>query len=322
MLSTALLSLMGSCMIVQSWVLHSKGKGISNIVLYLGLSDVGWSLMDVITFSVYIHDHRAYKAADLCFWSRVVYQFFSCAAVMWTTSISIFLYRKFVVARRRDSIVEGLRPLSVRIKKHKSIILYHLMSWGVPLIQAVLLYNHIERTDQDMCFPRAPYFILFFFLPICIAIAGCVIVYILFIRALVKNASYTLENVVVQIPFRLALYVLALLVCWLPVIVVYSISPSISPQVLNSLFEVVNAIMGLLGLMDCFVYGLTNKEFRKHYAGVQGILLGIFSPVTLPSSIILIIYSKLRGKSRFQADDSSDTLPFLPNSGVISTTRI
>jgi len=229
--------------------------------------------------------------------------FFGSASVMWSASISVFLYRKFTLPKRPPSYPLQ-RPLSAQIKRHKSMIIYHALSWSVPLLQGVFLFDTIKPSSQELCLPEEPYFVLFYYVPISIAILISLVVYTVFVRDIVVKASFTVSTVVMQIPFRLALYVLVMFICWIPNIVAYSFEGLLPAESRRDMLVIVNGLMELQGFLDCVVYGMTNKDFRRHYAGVRGFVHALFSPVLLPFSIIVCLYKKFRTPSSVDEENA------------------
>jgi len=111
-----------------------------------------------------------------------------------------------------------------------------------------------------------------------------------------------------MIPFRLALYVLVLFVCWIPNIVVYSYVENIGRNQPEVLLIFANGLLALQGFFDCIVYGMTNKEFRSPYSGFFGFLRGVFSPVLLPYTVIVWAYRKYKRNGSENIDATSPLL--------------
>ena len=81
-LISAIASLFGSSMMIIACMLFSKGKGISRLVVFLAIADFGWALIEIVAFSIIIHDPLAYTV-PLCTVFRLLFQLFSGAAVFW-----------------------------------------------------------------------------------------------------------------------------------------------------------------------------------------------------------------------------------------------
>lgn len=313
-LCSAVVSLIGSSIIVQSCLIHSTGKGISKIVLYLGIADLAWSLIDVVSFGVLLAETSYFVDSPLCIWSRLLYQFFGSAAVMWSASISVFLYRRFTVAKKPKPQSQIPQSLIDKLRSHKSMIIYHTLSWGVPFLQCLLLFNHLEPSPQDICLPSEPFFVLFWSFPICVAILISLIVYLLFVHAAVVKAHHSTTSFPVRlIPSRLLLYILVLFVCWIPDILVYSFEEEIPVESRPVVLVIVNGLVELQGFFDCIVYGLTNKEFRRNYEGIEGLVRALLAPLLLPGAVVACLCRK---SNKDQSNDLSSSSPLLEGGNV------
>eukprot|EP00026_Physarum_polycephalum_P011309 Phypoly_transcript_11521.p1 GENE.Phypoly_transcript_11521~~Phypoly_transcript_11521.p1 ORF type:complete len:307 (+),score=-8.24 Phypoly_transcript_11521:278-1198(+) len=282
-------------MLVLCCVKYSRGTGISQIVFYLGIADIGWSLVGVLSFSIMSFDPSIFNN-HICVWSRMLYQFFGSASVMWSTSISIFLYRKFTIIKENSP-----SPYGGKVKKHESMLMYHLCSWGIPFAQCIATYPFIENRfhhrashDQPFCVPQQPYFGLFWFLPIACAIVVCVVVYISFMR-IVRNPAYCRQNYARKFPLRMSLYIFVMCLCWIPDIIYYC-AVSLSSHD-YAIAIAVNGLLELQGLFDCAVYGMVNKEFRGHFSGFRGFLRAVFSPFLVPYAMLMSLYATCRRES-------------------------
>ncbi len=101
-----------------------------------------------------------------------------------------------------------------------------------------------------------------------------------------------------QVPIKLTMYVVAYLVCWAPLIVyvVYSetkskyLTTKFHPLLVSIyIFSFVEFALGLSGVANCLVYGLTSKAMRKHYTCSSCLLYPFHYHPTLSSLIFIAV---------------------------------
>jgi len=272
-LIAALLSTFGSAFILVSYFLFGRGKGLTKLIIYLAIGDFGWGFSVVINNILLMMYGKLDDA--VCFMFRGVFQFFAGSTVMWTLWISIFLYRS--VFRKPSLTIND----KIRERNHETalMVFFHVVGWGEPLAVCIYCYAagiFAQATDGiGLCYPdsNAVHF-WFWFFPIIVCFFFSLLVYVLLIVRLAKITSwrfifktFTLKTTTISLPFRVSVYLLIFLLCWSLDIVQFILGKFKTQEVMLNFVILVtySFLLQAQGALDCVVYGISNKEFRKQY---------------------------------------------------------
>eukprot|EP01112_Ceratiomyxa_fruticulosa_P009978 TRINITY_DN261_c0_g2_i2.p1 TRINITY_DN261_c0_g2~~TRINITY_DN261_c0_g2_i2.p1 ORF type:complete len:342 (-),score=23.18 TRINITY_DN261_c0_g2_i2:98-1123(-) len=304
-LGTGCASLWGASFMVVSFILYSRGKTLSKLVLFLSLCDFFWSSREVALNLIIIYRPQL-DTYPVCMAFRVVFQLASGSSVLWICCISIYLYLHVLYG-------EGF-------KEEKLMLSYHLLSWGVPILLTVIIFagGHIPDTPTNLICTPMPYPHMFFWIiPLFVVMLITTFIYVLLIRQLLKkkpdedkeslhHSFRGLSNVNIppMLLFRLSLYVVVLFVCWTPDITRFTLESF--ANIHNRVFFFTSGpFMVSQGAFNCLVYGVTNRQLRNRYGGFwQGFWLFLLAPFVLVGLVGKIILFKMLGKPNPYASES------------------
>jgi len=294
-LGAAALSLFCASFMLITIFLFGKRRGMSKLINYLALGDWGWSLTVCISHIILFTDTDIYTP-NVCKTFRLFFQFFGGSTVFWTTCISVYLYKCVfhppVTNNTSGNIIQTSDQQETQ--ERKTFLIFHLISWGVPLIFVIILLwkkEIVQDHSLHLCFPTMwPHFTMWF-LPICICFASCVIVYILLMFKLRSMMSWRFifqgfREQTLALPFRISLYLLVFFTCWGLDITQYIIvsahgEDTVFGPRMFALVVTYNILLQSQGTLDLLIYGVANKEVRKNYSGkkILSILIFLLSPI-------------------------------------------
>jgi hypothetical protein len=290
---------------------------LASLIAFLALSDLGWSVTTIVTYTNLIVNVFDYENTILCPIHRSFHQFFGGASIMWLGCISHFTVQMILPA-------SGTSNFWYVTHYDRIFVVYHLISWGLPALDSVVgAFTEKFSADQVLrvCFPEMNYHALFWFLPI-----GLVFFYILFnyIRILrfvrSKQAVLQLQKATmsgkqsISVQMRVILYITVFFICWSPDFIchffIYALkcTPLFFPTVYSVLQQ-------LQGFFDSLVYGLTNKELRSYYTKkgcLRSVGMVLASPfLVLPCFVYYLFRSKHDIRGHIQGQSIEESAPFI-----------
>jgi len=179
------------------------------------------------------------------------------------------------------------------------MVFYLLLSWGVPMLMCVgmALFGQLKQDPQQrICLPSGNYHMLIWYLPISLAIAVAILLYVLILHILRMRMPVRLYagSYFVQVEFKISLYVLIFIACWAPNIVFYSLLYFADVCPPFGLLVTSNILLQSQGLFDCIVYGLTNKRFRGRFYGLKGFAFAASTPFLVIPVLCVRAFKYLR----------------------------
>jgi len=194
---------------------------------------------------------------------------------------------------------------------------FHVISWGVPLILCIaLLAGHLYTRNSDpgsWCHPKVPWSYILWEAPmvgafVVNALLYCALIFLLRLRRSKSQNDYITR----QVMWRLTLFLVVYFIAWAPD-VLFHVERLIFPDCsLLWLGILQNMFAPLQGFGNCLVYGLLNRKIRKQHKWYILVLMVIFSPLLVIPSFIIFTLRKL-GICR-KPGDESDPFEILPKS--------
>jgi len=224
-LSSSVVSLIASIIVLIVYINAPRKETISKLICYLTIADLGASLSVIVSqISLMLNEYDFIE----CVIYRCFVQFFFISSFLWTCCIAHHLYKETLMLSKITN-----PPLKI----------YHAISWGISLIIIIVLVgaNKIVPSAQSWCHLDTLFEILFWIVPITLAIAWNAIFYGLIIRRIfwvfqsrmvgsVDNGSLIKSEAIK----KLSLLLLVFIICWLPDMV---------NHILNYFFHVVHLIL-------------------------------------------------------------------------------
>jgi len=280
MLVSSVLSLFGSAFMLCSIFLYSRGKGLSQLIMFLAVGDYGWSLSVAIHIALLFFNLST--SLDWCVAFRVMFQFCAGTTVFWTACISFFLYFSVLSNdknRKKSNTGDGkdngakANPYQDTASRTMSLV-FHIICWGIPGISTGYIFfanEYVEDQDLHLCYPVAKWRWFMWFVPNIICFIASVVVYAGLLIKLRETMTWrfifnSLKNQTLALPFRISLFLLVFIVCWVMDIVQFLTSVFFNRPKFTLLLAY-SVLLNLQGLLDCLVYGITNKSLRKLYYG-------------------------------------------------------
>eukprot|EP01113_Clastostelium_recurvatum_P049686 TRINITY_DN9249_c1_g1_i3.p1 TRINITY_DN9249_c1_g1~~TRINITY_DN9249_c1_g1_i3.p1 ORF type:complete len:358 (-),score=51.56 TRINITY_DN9249_c1_g1_i3:44-1030(-) len=312
---------MGSSFMIINFLVFSKKRGISRLVIYLALGDYFWAVSELVTFGLLLYNPDMFTW-PVCVVMRVIFQFFASSTIFWTCCIAIFMFMNIFFYQK----------MTVEVFD-KAMIVFKIISWGIPAITCItvvagkMLY---QSHPMLLCEIREPFHFLVWFFPLMIVMAIAVVIYAILLRHLhvsmkLEQEAYKQRNHMYHpleepknivrksssnVSFRLSLYIVVFILSWSLNIIDYGIQYFTGCSYFGILL-VSNTMLQAQGFMDCIVYGLTNKNLRQKYDGfIPGIIAFLFSPLLIVPIVLRLSYQTLSGQGiNADIDDDDATAP-------------
>jgi len=267
-LFAALLSILGSGLILLLFAIGRKREHISKLIGLLSIADFCSSLSIAASQIFLLINQDAYNYT-LCVLFRSSIQFFMVSSLIWTSCIAFHLFQE-------------LRYLTKIPRPLLHDVIYNLVSWGIPAILCTILIggHNIIPGEQHWCHLKKDFEISFWFIPLVVAMLWNLCFYLVIIKhvrdmlrpvASSNNRPAASEAIHYQLLLirKLSFLMLVFVLCWTPDFFNHirqyffqSDCPSQPLLILQDLFS------PLQGFLNSLVYGFANKEFRMTFAGL------------------------------------------------------
>jgi len=316
-LVTGIMSLYGTTFVMCIFMLLPKRSNKKRVrkmmylAFYISSSEFIWAASNVVEKILILTMDKFYgQSQALMLLFRATFQFGALASIVWTNCVGFYLLIYLLTIKRLDT----------NIKWNRYFIAFHLMSWGLPLINVTvtIAIARMELNVAGYAAPIQPYHIYLWLLPVLASVLLCVILYISVI-VVMRNLTYTPTNKKKHRAFILRILLFTfILLFWIPDVVAYCINNIYhvsTGEACNVFFLVViySILRNLQGLFDAFAYGfLIQKQLvkvvSKFWASSNIMTLTLVSGFAILSPILLLpigIYSFLRCLS-MQEENASD----------------
>jgi len=315
----ALLSLFGSSFMLVSMTLFGKGRGISRLVSFLAFGDFGSAILAAISASILLTFPEIYTLS-VCIVLRALWQFFAASTVFFTSCISFYLCKV---------LYNLTSPVQRKISKIEWIV-YTFISWGVPVLFVIITVatKSVSQGDLGLCYPREPYHMFFWFFPNLFAYLIAVFTYIFIVQHMMKKRVHSsfwsllgsLGNLTMPVHYRISLYLLVFVFCWLLDYVTFLISWLDTADKNCQIFGLAATYSFLLqsqGALNAIVYGITNRQFREFYSAkgfYRVVVLLILSPLLVIPSILYHLLKKRDTPSSEEINEETKSLVSIQSS--------
>eukprot|EP01121_Diplochlamys_sp_Union-15-3_P002804 TRINITY_DN1263_c0_g1_i1.p1 TRINITY_DN1263_c0_g1~~TRINITY_DN1263_c0_g1_i1.p1 ORF type:complete len:266 (-),score=28.76 TRINITY_DN1263_c0_g1_i1:235-957(-) len=212
------LSLFGSFSTILLLVLKNRKQKISLdrhnlelLIVYLAISDFFGSAVGVSTYiqSKYISNKKANEI--LCYTFRALWQFFYTATFFWTSCVAFYTQAKFSKAPYQ----------TVAPSKSRFFIIYHAISWGIPLIIIVVAVagNFIHHPpNQFWCSLDKNFAFVSWFGPMILTFVWNTVLYGLLVSQLRKRSKFRLQSgqykkMEIRLMKKISMFLLVFLLC-------------------------------------------------------------------------------------------------------------
>jgi len=237
----------------------------SFLVFWLAIADCISSIWILLQQLMLLSVYPEYNIS-VCQFFRGIIQYFVLSTFCWTSCISFELHQQVSLQQQSESYVK------------KKYLIYHLVSWGLPLVIVVSLSisgELIVFNKAEWCHPHELYHWLFWLTPIIVSLAWNSVFYILIIRSFKKMSesfpdmdkdNYKIENNALE--KLLSLYLLVFVFCWIWDFI-YHIASSAFKCNMFVMWIIANLFAPMQGFLNFLVYGLLNRMISVSYLSPQ-----------------------------------------------------
>eukprot|EP01116_Phalansterium_solitarium_P024411 TRINITY_DN894_c0_g1_i1.p2 TRINITY_DN894_c0_g1~~TRINITY_DN894_c0_g1_i1.p2 ORF type:complete len:315 (+),score=57.06 TRINITY_DN894_c0_g1_i1:124-1068(+) len=250
---SSILSIIGSICIIVSFACRKRKKGtqtLSTLVFCLAISDLIASSGICASQSVMLF--ADFYDSFLCVFLRAVLQFGYLASFMWTSCISVLLYRATMQASN-----EGMARM----------VAMNLVSWGIPgiLVGVLIALKGIAYEAKSQWCSSPPVLEwLFWFTPLLLSLCFNLVMYSLILHKFRRNRQLLVQaqpkpKVGNLIWTRITLYILVFIICWVWDVVDHVLSyvyPDCHVYILWTLQTIFSPLQGFLNFL---VYGYSSN---------------------------------------------------------------
>jgi len=257
--------------------------GISSLISCLAFGDHIWSVSVIITYAILLHNPDYFGHA-LCVICRGLFQVGAASTLWWSACAAIYMY--YAILREEKSV-----PIS-----NTMWIIFHSVSWGVPIILYVipLSLGQIQPSTLGICFPTYKWRLTAWFIPNAILFAIIAFFYLMtFLRMRKTQALMTITERH-GLWKRLSFYLLVIFICWfLDFLAFFIFREECVPHWVSVAYAM---LLQLQGFFDAVVYSVSTREIVDRYTGnIKGFLVVVLiAPFALwPLAFPRFIYEKL-----------------------------
>jgi len=258
-MTSSIVSLIASTFVFVVYMMAPKKEAISTLICALALADLCSSASVIISQGTLL---SGYNTFVMCVVWRCFVQFFFIASFLWTCCIAHHLYKETtLIIMHNKTMIPPLR-------------IYHTICWGLPAILIIVLAagGKVQPSDQNWCHLEMTYEIIFWILPMALAVIWNIVFYFLIVRSIYSvfekklAVSANQEALIKQEAVKkLSLLLIVFILCWAVDMFNHIAEYFFHYCPPDWAFVLQDVLAPLQGLLNSWVYGYSNNEFSTTF---------------------------------------------------------